>query len=174
MYDRIEVTKRGVFMSYTQSTIEKLNADIRHNFHHIFPIEKDFNLTHAGVSRLVMLDRYSQKDRSLKTLGVNDIVVTIVKEDPKFPSRGIGIVLDVDREHEYVTLKLEEEFRASLENEVEASTGIITRPFKQVDKPLEIYYEQIANVWVNHSHRLSFLKNLEIIMEKSLRKNWQR
>ena len=77
MYDRIEVTKRGVFMSYTQSTIEKLNADIRHNFHHIFPIEKDFNLTHAGVSRLVMLDRYSQKDRSLKTLGVNDIVVTI-------------------------------------------------------------------------------------------------
>lgn len=131
-------------MSYTQSTIEKLNADIRQHFYHIFPIEKEFKLTHAGVSRLVMLDRYSQKDRSLKTLGVNDIVVTIVKEDPKFPSRGIGLVLDVNYEHEYVTLKLEEEFRASLDNEVEASTGIITRPFKQVDKPLEIFYEQIA------------------------------
>lgn len=131
-------------MSYTQSTIKKLNADILNNFLHIFPIEEHFKLTHAGVSRLVMLDRYSQKDRSLKTLGVTDIVVTIVKEDPKFPSRGIGQVIDVDYEHEYVTLKLDEEFRASLENEVEASTGIITRPFKQVDKPLEIYYEQIA------------------------------
>ena len=131
-------------MSYSQSTINKLNADIRNNFHHIFEIEDHFKLTHTGVSRLVMIDRYSQKDRSLKTIGIDDIVVTIVKEDPKFPSRGIGMVISVDYEHEYVTLKLEEEFRASLENEVEASTGIITRPFKQIDKPLEIYYEQIA------------------------------
>ena len=111
-------------MSYSQSTINKLNADIRNNFHHIFEIEDHFKLTHTGVSRLVMIDRYSQKDRSLKTIGIDDIVVTIVKEDPKFPSRGIGMVISVDYEHEYVTLKLEEEFRASLENEVEASTGI--------------------------------------------------
>ena len=131
-------------MSYTQSTITKLNADIRSHFHHIFTIEDGFKLTHSGVSRLVMLDRYSQKDRSLKTLGVDDVVVTIVKEDPKFPSRGIGQVIEINREEEWVKIQLEEEFRASLEDETEALTGIIRRPFKQIDKPLEIYYEQIA------------------------------
>lgn len=131
-------------MSYTQSTITKLNADIRNHFHHIFIIEDGFKLTHSGVSRLVMLDRYSQKDRSLKTLGVEDVVVTIVKEDPKFPSRGIGKVIEINREEEWVKVRLEEEFRASLEDETEALTGVIHRPFKQIDKPLEIYYEQIA------------------------------
>ena len=131
-------------MSYTQSTITKLNADIRSHFHHIFTIEDGFKLTHSGVSRLVMLDRYSQKDRSLKTLGVDDVVVTIVKEDPKFPSRGIGQVIEINREEEWVKIQLEDEFRASLEDETEALTGIIRRPFKQIDKPLEIYYEQIA------------------------------
>jgi ribonucleoside-diphosphate reductase alpha chain len=131
-------------MNYPQSSITKLNDDIRTHFKHIFPIEDDFKLTHSGVSRLVMLDRYSQKDRSLKTLGVNDVVVTIVKEDPKFPSRGIGTVVSIDKDREEATIQLEEEFRASLEKDEEASTGLITRPLKQVDKPLEIFYEQIA------------------------------
>lgn len=129
---------------YKQETINKLNHDITSHFTHIFPIEPGFTLTHAGVSRLVMLDRYSQKDRSLKSLGVNDLVVTIVKEDPKFPARGIGFILSVNKQNETVTLELEEEFRAILEDEKEAETGIITRPFKQIEKPLEIFYEQIA------------------------------
>jgi ribonucleoside-diphosphate reductase alpha chain len=129
---------------YQKETIFKLNQDITTHFTHIFPIEPSFSLTHAGVSRLVMLDRYSQKDRSLKTLGVNDLVVTIVKEDPKFPARGIGIITKMDKEKEEVTIKLDEEFRAILEDEKEAETGLIVRPFKRVEKPLEIYYEQIA------------------------------
>jgi ribonucleoside-diphosphate reductase alpha chain len=131
-------------MNYPQSSITKLNDDIRTHFKHIFPIEDDFKLTHSGVSRLVMLDRYSQKDRSLKTLGISDVVVTIVKEDPKFPTRGIGTVVSINKDREEATIQLEEEFRASLEKDDEASTGIITRPLKQVDKPLEIFYEQIA------------------------------
>jgi len=129
---------------YQKETIFKLNQDITTNFTHIFPIEPSFTLTHAGVSRLVMLDRYSQKDRSLKTLGVNDLVVTIVKEDPKFPARGIGIITKMDKEKEEVTILLDEEFRAILEDEKEAETGLIVRPFKRVEKPLEIFYEQIA------------------------------
>lgn len=131
-------------MNYPQKSIAKLNNDIKQHFTHIFPIEKDFKITHSGVSRLVMLDRYSQKDRSQKTLGVDDIVVTIVKEDPKFPSRGIGTITAIDRDREEATILLEEEFRASLDNENEAATGLIVRPLRQVDKPLEIYYEQIA------------------------------
>lgn len=131
-------------MTYTQTTIDKLNADIKGNFSHIFPIEPSFTLTHSGVSRLVMIDRYSQKDRQLKTLGVGDVVVTIVKEDPKFPTRGIGQVTAIDTQNETVVIELEEEFRASLDDAEEAATGRITRSYRQVDKPLEIYYEQIA------------------------------
>lgn len=131
-------------MSYSKATIEKLNADITRHFPHLVVIEDDFQLIHSGVSRLVMLDRYAQKDRGLKTLGVGDVVVTIVKEDPKFPARGIGIVVDIDKDKETVVIELEEEWRAPLEDETEAATGRISRPFKNVDKPMEIFYEQIA------------------------------
>ncbi len=131
-------------MSYSKATIEKLNADITRHFPHLVPIEDDFYLIHSGVSRLVMLDRYAQKDRGLKTLGVGDIVVTIVKDDPKFPARGIGMVVEIDRAHESVKIELEEEWRTPLEDEQEAATGIVKRSFKNVDKPLEIFYEQIA------------------------------
>ena len=48
-------------------------------------------LTHKGVSRLVMIDRYSFKDTEKKTLKAGDFVVLTVKEDPKFPARGLGI-----------------------------------------------------------------------------------
>jgi len=129
---------------YTKNTIIKLNMDINTHFKHIYPIEDSFKLTHSGVSRLVMLDRYSQKDRSLKTLGLNDIVITIVKEDPKFPARGIGLITSIDSVNEFATILIDEEFRSSLEDEAEADSGLIKRPFKLIDKPLEIYYEQIA------------------------------
>lgn len=131
-------------MKYSETSIEKLNADIRAHFPHIYPIEKEDSLTHQGVSRLVMIDRYAQKDRSLKTLGVNDIVVTVVKEDPKFPSRGIGTVQSIDKTSETAIILLEEEFRGSLDDATESETGLIKRPLRQIDKPVEIYYEQIA------------------------------
>jgi len=131
-------------MSYTKATIDKINADITNHFPHLYPIEDNFQLIHYGVSRLVMLDRYAQKDRTLKTLGVGDIVVTIVKEDPKFPARGIGIVRGIDSDKEIATIELEEEWRAPLEDETEAATGLIQRSFKFIDKPMEIFYEQIA------------------------------
>lgn len=131
-------------MIYSKETVEKLNRDIQSHFPLIFPIESNYTLTHNGVSRLVMLDRYSQKDRNLKTLGVGDVVVTIVKEDPKFPSRGIGSIQSIDEANETAIVLLEEEFRGSLENAQESETGLIKRPLRQIDKPLELYYEQIA------------------------------
>lgn len=131
-------------MQYQSFTIEKLNQDIKNHFPHLFKIEEDFKTTHSGVSRLVMLDRYSQKDRGLKTLGIGDIVVTIVRDDPKFPARGIGEVIDINHNNETVTILLEEEWRGSCEVAKEAATGKIVRPFSKIDKPLEIYYEQIA------------------------------
>ena len=132
-------------MSYTKETINKLNQDIRTYFPLITEISDSFHIQHDGVSRLVMLDRYAQKDRELVSLGVGDLVVTVIKEDPKYPARGIGFVKSVDYEKEIMTIEIEEEFRPTLENEQESITGLITRSFREVDKPLEIYYEQIAS-----------------------------
>lgn len=131
-------------MQYQQATIKKLNSEINNFFPHLFPIEKDYVVTHSGVSRLVMLDRYAQKDRSLKTLGIGDIVVTIIKDDPKFPARGIGMVVALDSEKELAQMLIEEEWRGSIEEEEAANSGLIWRSYRKIDKPMEIYYEQIA------------------------------
>ncbi|MFV0480338.1 MAG: vitamin B12-dependent ribonucleotide reductase [Anaerorhabdus sp.] len=127
---------------YNKNTITKLNNDIQQHFPFLFPIEEDFQTVYEGVSRLVMLDRYAQKDRDLISLGVGDLVLTVIKEDPKYPARGIGVVTALN--NEFVTVEIEEEFRATLEDEEESKTGIIQRSLLQIDKPLEIFYEQIA------------------------------
>lgn len=131
-------------MIYSEKTINKLNNDIKKYFPHCFCIEKEYTTVHQGVSRLVMLDRYSQKDRQLVSLGIDDIVLTVIKEDPKYPARGVGSVLSIDYEQETVTIQIEDEFKSTLEDETESETGIIQRPFSQIDKPIEIFYEQIA------------------------------
>ena len=73
-------------MGYRKETIVKLNQDIREFFPYLTEIQPEDHTIHAGVSRLVMLDRYAQKDRELRTLGVGDIVLTVIKEDPKYPA----------------------------------------------------------------------------------------
>ena len=129
---------------YNAEQIKSLNLDITSNFKHIFPIEPQFKIEHEGVSRLVMLDRYSQKDRDLKTLKVGDVVVVVVRDDPKFPSRGIGTVKSIDRTNGRVAVNLEEEFFGQLSDEQEIKTGIIVRNILYVEKPLELFYEQIS------------------------------
>lgn len=131
-------------MGYRKETIAKLNQDIRDFFPYLTEIQPEDHTIHSGVSRLVMLDRYAQKDRELRTLGVGDIVLAVIKEDPKYPARGVGAVKTIDWENESVTIEIEEEFRGTLEDEQESVTGLIRRPFSEIDKPMEIYYEQIA------------------------------
>ena len=131
-------------MSYSKEIISKLNSDIKQYFPILFPIEDTYHTVHQGVSRLVMLDRYSQKDRELISLGVDDIVITVIREDPKYPARGIGKVISIDKVSEHVIIEVEEEFRATLNDEIESETGLVRRHFSEIDKPLEIYYEQIA------------------------------
>src|SRR5690625_1820658 len=116
--------------------VEKLNEDIKH-FPQVHPITDDMKTTFEGVSRLVMLDRYTYKDTEKKTLGVGDLVILTVKPDPKFPARGIGEVVRIrDRK---VTVALENEYQAI------AGSYSITVPLEAVEKPLEVLYEQIAS-----------------------------
>lgn len=60
--------------------VEKLNTDIA-LFPEVYPITPDMKLTHKGVSRLVMLDRYTYKDTEKITLTAGDFVVLTIKED---------------------------------------------------------------------------------------------
>ncbi|QKS70942.1 vitamin B12-dependent ribonucleotide reductase [Paenalkalicoccus suaedae] len=131
------------FMSEKRINVEQLNKDIE-QFPQVFPITPDMHRKQSGVSRLVMLDRYTFKDTEKKTLKEGDFVVLTVKSDPKFPARGYGFVVEVDWTESKAKIAVDEEFQAVLDDPEEKRTGIVERPLATIDKPLEVYYEQIA------------------------------
>lgn len=126
---------------YDSQIVTRLNNAIR-EFPEVFPIEKTDIKSMDGISRLVMLDRYSQKDKLLKTLQPGDIVIALIKEDPIFPARGIGSVEKIAGEE--ITIKLEQQEWGKIPPDEQNAEGIIVRPKAQIEKPLEIYFEQIA------------------------------
>lgn len=121
--------------------VQQLNEDIKH-FPQVHPITADMHIRLKGVSRLVMLDRYAFKDTEKKTLKAGDFVVLTVKDDPKFPARGYGVVEHIGSLT--VKVKVDESFRGVLENPKEAETGIVEVAMDAIDKPLEVFFEQIA------------------------------
>lgn len=133
-------------ISYSKNLISKLNNDIRNHFPHLFFADESMFKTFSGVSRLVMLDRYTQKDINLLTLSIDDLVICIVKDDPKFPTRGIGYVRGFS--DEYVYIKLEDEY-VSMAADVN-DEGIIKRKKNEIEKPMELFYEQIAHRVANN------------------------
>ena len=99
-----------VLNSTSKVNIERLNKDIS-LFSAVHPITPDMKMTHKGVSRLVMIDRYSYKDTEKITLTEGDFVVLTIKEDPKFPARGLGFIVSIDWETKKAKVLVEEEFR---------------------------------------------------------------
>ncbi|WP_147803130.1 vitamin B12-dependent ribonucleotide reductase [Alkalicoccus halolimnae] len=130
-------------MSNKQINVDQLNKDIE-LFPQVYPVTPEMHKNQSGVSRLVMLDRYTFKDTEKKTLKAGDFVVLTVKSDPKFPARGYGFVTEVNWENATAKIAVEEEFHGVLDNPEEKKTGIVERPLATIDKPLEVYYEQIA------------------------------
>lgn len=131
---------------YSNQQVEKLNNDITKYFPHLFLIDNTMKTTFQGVSRLVMLDRYSQKDINHVSFGEGDLVIVIIKNDPKFPTRGIGNIVKIDGNSVYI--KVETEYATSCEDIDE--NNIIVRDIKEVDKPLELFYEQICHRVANN------------------------
>ncbi|MFC7364857.1 vitamin B12-dependent ribonucleotide reductase [Bhargavaea changchunensis] len=123
--------------------VSKLNRDIA-GFQQVHPVTEEMQIRHKGVSRLVMIDRYSFKDTEKKTLGEGDFVVLTVKEDPKFPARGLGYILSLDREKDMADIWIEPDYRSAIDDPSEQEKGIVTRPVDVIEKPLEVFYEQIA------------------------------
>ena len=122
---------------------QQLNTDIA-LFPQVHPITPDMKILHKGVSRLVMIDRYSFKDTEKKTLKVGDFVVLTVKEDPKFPARGLGYITALDKKNGKADIWIESEYRSAIDKPEEQESGIVTRPLEVIEKPLEVFYEQIA------------------------------
>ncbi|OKL38091.1 ribonucleotide reductase [Domibacillus mangrovi] len=143
--------------------VDRLNKDIS-IFPQVHPVTSDMKITHKGVSRLVMIDRYSFKDTEKITLSEGDFVVLTIKEDPKFPARGTGFVTAIDRETKKVSVLIDEEYRNAIDDQHEASTGIVQRGFDVIEKPLEVFYEQIAK------RNAAGLSSVEKTEEK--RKEW--
>lgn len=131
-----------VVESRTNINVDLLNEDIK-QFPQVHPITPDMKLLHKGVSRLVMLDRYSFKDIEKKTLKEGDFVVLTVKADPKFPARGLGFIKSIDRVNNEALVQVEPDYTSVLDGE-EANTGVVKRGLDSIDKPLEVFYEQIA------------------------------
>src|SRR5699024_11281859 len=102
----------------------QLNEDIA-NFPQVHPITDDMNITHEGVSRLVMLDRYAFKDTEKKTLRAGDFVVLTVKEDPNFRARGLGFIISIDWPNQKAEIQINPEFLSVLD-QAEAASAIIT------------------------------------------------
>ncbi|WP_425335369.1 vitamin B12-dependent ribonucleotide reductase [Salipaludibacillus daqingensis] len=130
-------------MSEKGINVDQLNDDIQ-QFPQVFPITPDMKRKQSGVSRLVMLDRYTFKDTEKKTLKVGDFVVLTVKADPAFPARGYGFVSEINWNEGRAKIAVEEEFLGVLDDPEEKKTGIVERTLDSIDKPLEVYYEQIA------------------------------
>src|SRR5690625_5028894 len=123
--------------------IEALNNDVA-LFDAVHPITRGMKLTHNGVSRLVMLDRYSFKDTEKKTLKLGDFVILTVKSDPEFPARGLGFIKSINWEENEVKITVHDDYVSIIDKEDEVSPGVVNRSIDTIDKPLEVYYEQIA------------------------------
>jgi len=126
---------------YLPTYIAKLNQDIA-DFPNVFPITEKMQQTFTGISRLIMLDRYAFKDPTNRTLSEGDVVILTTQADPQYPARGIGIVQGIDGSQ--VTICVEAEFRSSLADEAEQASGCVQRDLQEIEKPLELYFEQIA------------------------------
>ena len=126
---------------FSKEQIKSLNNDIK-LFPQVHPIEDYMHITKEGVSRMVMYDRYTFKDIELKTLKNGDFVILTVKEDIKYPARGYGFVIDMDENT--VTIKVDESFIAQLHENEYNEEGIVVRNKNQIEKPLEIFFEQIS------------------------------
>ncbi len=128
---------------YTLEHIQKLNETISQHFSHLSLIDENMNIAYEGISRMVMLDRYAQKDLSLKTLAIGDLVIAKIKYDAKFPTLGTAFVKSFD--FEKVVVQVEPEYINQIDSSYNPTIeGIIEINKSNITKPLEIYYEQIA------------------------------
>src|SRR5690625_4809834 len=57
-----------------------------------------------GLSEKIFMDRYAKKDADTRNTKVGDVVLVLTKDDPKFPTKQVGEV--IERQGNEVKVKL--------------------------------------------------------------------
>ena len=92
---------------------------------------------------MVMLDRYSQKDTDPRNWKCEDLVIAVVSNDLKFPTRIIGNITKLSKLN--VEILVEDEYLPLINKKSFVKKNTISKEINKVSKPLEIYWEQIAS-----------------------------
>lgn len=82
-----------------------------------------------GLQELIFLDRYALKDVDEKNLNENDVVVALVEDHPVFPRREVG--------------RVKAKNGVGVDVELKQTGDVIRLETYRVDKPLELYPEQM-------------------------------
>lgn len=82
-----------------------------------------------GLQELIFLDRYALKDVDEKNLNENDVVVALVEDHPVFPRREVG--------------RIKAKNGVGVDVELKQTGDVISLETYRVDKPLELYPEQM-------------------------------
>lgn len=125
-----------------QINVEKINKDIA-MFESVFPITEDMVKSFDGISRMIMLDRYSFKDTEKESLTKGDLVILTIQDDPTYPVKGLGFVKEILHDKGSVLINVMEEYKGSL-SPGDMDEEYVERTIASIDKPLEFYFEQIA------------------------------
>lgn len=68
-----------------------------------------------GLSEKIFLDRYAKKNADSKQVQIGDVVLVMVKDDPKFPTKEVGKVIERNRSEVTVELRSGEIVHAPVE-----------------------------------------------------------
>ncbi len=62
----------------------------------------------TGLSEKIFLDRYALKDADTNNTKVGDVVLVLTKDDPKFPTKEVGEVIERDGRKVKVKMRSEQ------------------------------------------------------------------
>jgi ribonucleoside-diphosphate reductase alpha chain len=76
-------------------------------------------------------------------LEVGDVVLVTIKFDPKFPSKGIGLIKEKLNNGEEWVIEIEKEFEDNVESSLllNLNSREIIKKRSEITKPLELFYK---------------------------------
>lgn len=126
-------------MTYSEQLVTGLNQAIKKHFNHITSIKKSFKQTLSGISRLVMLDRYSQKDKNLISLEIGNLVLVSFKGQQNFQIKVVCRVVEIKKYR--VVVQAEPEYVHSISQDflIAGTSDLMSVAHEFIAKPLELF-----------------------------------
>src|SRR6266540_4812058 len=148
------MSKESQNYRYDEKNIQQLNKSIKKNFQKkVHIIKPHYFRSFNGVARLVMLDRYSQKDGNLITIQPNDIILITLNTSSRFPTKIVArvkkrvgkdkMLVVIEKEYQKTIEQFSSKSEANGLKKGNKENEFITKN-SNLTKPLEIFFEQIA------------------------------